>query len=124
MQLTGIDRCHDCLHNDDRESIEATQLSDDLLHGRKLSHHIQEHGHQSAEAEKDGSRYTISLPCPLSENKTFWTFASDDWAHDGEHHERCRCAEGIDDHTLNTSDGGQLWVCEENTRAESCLSEV
>lgn len=77
-KLTSIDRRNDCLHNDDRKSVKTAKLSDNLLHSRELSHHVQEHRHQGAEAEKDGSGNAISLSCPLSENEAFWTLSSDD----------------------------------------------
>lgn len=87
-RLTSIDRRNSCLNNDNWKSIETAELGDDLLHGRQLCHHIQKHRHQGAEAQKDGSRDAISLPCPFGEDESFWTFLPDNRTKEGEDQER------------------------------------
>jgi len=87
-QLTCIDGCDDALHNDDRQSVQASQESDNLTDSRQLRHHVEKQGEECHATEIDSRDGAIALSGPLGENKTFRTLASDNRTKRGEDEER------------------------------------
>lgn len=77
--------------------------------------------HLRQEAQVYSSHNPVSLPRPLGQNKTFRAFSPDDRSQKTKHHKWQGRGQSVDDQALNTSNGRDFWVREQNARAKGCL---
>lgn len=118
-KLTSVDGGDDALYDHDGQRIKTGESVDDLTDGRQLSHHVQKQGDEGHEAQIQHSQGAVALTGPLGEHEAFGTFATDDGTEEAKDEHGKGRRQSVDDNTLNTGDGGQLRVGEEDTGAES-----
>lgn len=117
--LTCVNRCHNTLDDNDRQSVETSEGANYLTNGRQLSNHVQEERHQRHEAEVQHGRGSIALSCPFRQHKAFGTLAADNGSQvSKDQHGQRRC-KGVNHDTLHARQRSKLRVREEDTRSES-----
>jgi hypothetical protein len=68
--------------------------------------------------------YKNMVTSPLCKNESFWAFLPDDGPKIGKDHERSCRSDSINNHALNTSDGSQLRIGEENAWSECYKNKI
>jgi hypothetical protein len=91
-----------------------------LLKSRELSDHIQEHSDQGADGQEKTCYCAVPLARPFCKDESLRTLASNDGTKSTKDQEWESGGEGVDQQALNTGDGGDFWIGEENSGAEGC----
>lgn len=121
--LTGINGSDDAFNDNNGKTINPGQCAHDLTKSRQLCHHVQEQCHQGHEAEVQHGNCPVALSCPLCQDETFRTLAADDGSKGSKNEHRQRRCQGVNDDPLDTSDGCELGVGEEDTGSEGCTCQ-
>ena len=115
---TGVNGCNGTLHNHNRQIGDSCHGTNDLADGGQLGNHVQEERHQSHEAQEQAARDAITLPRPFSQNEAFRAPPPDNGTESSKCKQRQRRRQGVDDDSLDTSNGGEFGIREENCRTE------